>query len=70
MIGYRTGQYRIALLDRLGHPLRTLTADSYAESRDIGDTYRAAAECHAYAISRVLFDSRDQHYERYDVRPR
>lgn len=47
-----------------------MTAESFIQALQIGEARKDAAECHSFAVSRVLYNSLDQNIDRYDVRTR
>lgn len=65
---YQTGNYRLTLLDQDEDTLMVVSAASFTEAYTLGMASLDSRECHHFAVSRVLFNSKDPRIERYDVR--
>jgi hypothetical protein len=69
MSAYLPNSYRVTLFDRFGAKVRTVSADSFLQAMAEGERRHGLAECHSFAISRVLYNSLTPQIENFDVRP-
>lgn len=68
MAKYSSDKYLVTLFDSVGTRLRSEDVTSYTSAKQLGDLMKESGQCDSYAIMRVLYNSKEPHQERYDVK--